>query len=79
MELGIDGYIFLITVHTMMELKMTGNCLKGSRPLLSFDKVNILDVLVRHTCNNIIIFDFYMEMFFFKCTFYKQYIWFVGI
>jgi len=25
-------------VHTMAELKMTGNCLKGSRPLLSFDK-----------------------------------------
>lgn len=25
-------------VHTMGELKMTGNCLKGSRPLLSFDK-----------------------------------------
>lgn len=26
-------------VHTMDELKMTGNCLKGSRPLLSFDPV----------------------------------------
>jgi ribosome biogenesis protein BRX1 len=25
-------------IHTMDELKMTGNCLKGSRPLLSFDK-----------------------------------------
>jgi len=25
-------------VHTMAELKMTGNCLRGSRPLLSFDK-----------------------------------------
>lgn len=24
-------------VHTMAELKLTGNCLKGSRPLLSFD------------------------------------------
>ncbi|PVU84693.1 hypothetical protein BB559_007468 [Furculomyces boomerangus] len=24
-------------VHTMSELKLTGNCLKGSRPLLSFD------------------------------------------
>uniref|UniRef100_A0A8C4HBB1 Ribosome biogenesis protein BRX1 homolog n=1 Tax=Dicentrarchus labrax TaxID=13489 RepID=A0A8C4HBB1_DICLA len=24
-------------VHTLAELKMTGNCLKGSRPLLSFD------------------------------------------
>jgi ribosome biogenesis protein BRX1 len=30
---------FLVeNVHTMSELKMTGNCLKGSRPLLSFDK-----------------------------------------
>jgi ribosome biogenesis protein BRX1 len=25
-------------LHTMDELKLTGNCLKGSRPLLSFDK-----------------------------------------
>ena len=25
-------------VHTKGELKMTGNCLKASRPLLSFDK-----------------------------------------
>jgi len=25
-------------IHTLSELKMTGNCLKGSRPLLSFDK-----------------------------------------
>ena len=24
-------------VHTMSELKMTGNCLKASRPVLSFD------------------------------------------
>lgn len=24
-------------VHTMDELKMTGNCMKGSRPILSFD------------------------------------------
>jgi ribosome biogenesis protein BRX1 len=29
---------FLVeNVHTMEEMKMTGNCLKGSRPLLSFD------------------------------------------
>eukprot|EP00298_Acanthocystis_sp_HF-20_P009052 c18073_g1_i1.p1 GENE.c18073_g1_i1~~c18073_g1_i1.p1 ORF type:complete len:264 (+),score=69.68 c18073_g1_i1:23-793(+) len=27
----------VVNVHTMMELRMTGNCLKGSRPLLSFD------------------------------------------
>ncbi|KAK3090971.1 hypothetical protein FSP39_016123, partial [Pinctada imbricata] len=30
---------FLVeNVHTMSELKMTGNCLRGSRPLLSFDQ-----------------------------------------
>ncbi|KAI8826367.1 Brix domain-containing protein, partial [Chytriomyces cf. hyalinus JEL632] len=30
---------FLVqSVHTMDELRMTGNCLKGSRPILSFDK-----------------------------------------
>lgn len=30
---------FLIeNIHTMGELKMTGNCLRGSRPLLSFDQ-----------------------------------------
>lgn len=30
---------FLVqNVHTMAELKLTGNCMKGSRPLLSFDK-----------------------------------------
>uniref|UniRef100_A0A8C5AX94 Ribosome biogenesis protein BRX1 homolog n=2 Tax=Gadus morhua TaxID=8049 RepID=A0A8C5AX94_GADMO len=29
---------FLVqNIHTLAELKMTGNCLKGSRPLLSFD------------------------------------------
>uniref|UniRef100_A0A9J7ZCF5 Ribosome biogenesis protein BRX1 homolog n=1 Tax=Cyprinus carpio carpio TaxID=630221 RepID=A0A9J7ZCF5_CYPCA len=27
----------VFVVHTLAELKMTGNCLKGSRPLLSFD------------------------------------------
>lgn len=30
---------FLVeNIHTMAELKMTGNCLKASRPLLSFDR-----------------------------------------
>jgi ribosome biogenesis protein BRX1 len=30
---------FLVTnIHTMDELRLTGNCLKGSRPVLSFDK-----------------------------------------
>lgn len=27
-----------VNVHTMDELRMTGNCLRGSRPILSFDK-----------------------------------------
>ncbi|PVU95413.1 hypothetical protein BB561_001828 [Smittium simulii] len=27
----------VLNLHTMSELKLTGNCLKGSRPLLSFD------------------------------------------
>lgn len=27
----------VVNVHTMDELRMTGNCLRGSRPLLSFD------------------------------------------
>lgn len=34
---GPTGYFLLESVHTMQELKMTGNSLKGSRPLLSFD------------------------------------------
>lgn len=28
---------FLFLVYTMEELKLTGNCLRGSRPILSFD------------------------------------------
>lgn len=28
----------ITNIHTMDELKMTGNCMKGSRPMLSFDK-----------------------------------------
>ena len=35
----------------MDELKLTGNCLKGSRPILSFDKVSILKkILKKQTC-----------------------------
>lgn len=30
--------LHVLNVHTMDELKMTGNCLKGSRGILSFDK-----------------------------------------
>ncbi|XP_069128291.1 ribosome biogenesis protein BRX1 homolog [Argopecten irradians] len=36
---GPSAKFLVENVHTMMELKMTGNCLKGSRPLLSFDPV----------------------------------------
>jgi ribosome biogenesis protein BRX1 len=28
----------VVNVHTMDELRLTGNCLKGSRPVLSFDR-----------------------------------------
>lgn len=28
----------VLNAHTMDELKMTGNCLKGSRPIVVFDK-----------------------------------------
>lgn len=28
----------VVNVHTMDELRLTGNCLKGSRPILSFDR-----------------------------------------
>ena len=30
----------------MDELKLTGNCLKGSRPILSFDKVCLQEILM---------------------------------
>ncbi|XP_006002354.1 ribosome biogenesis protein BRX1 homolog isoform X1 [Latimeria chalumnae] len=35
---GPSAKFLVQNVHTLAELKMTGNCLKGSRPLLSFDK-----------------------------------------
>uniref|UniRef100_S4RGY9 Ribosome biogenesis protein BRX1 homolog n=1 Tax=Petromyzon marinus TaxID=7757 RepID=S4RGY9_PETMA len=34
---GPSAKFLVQNVHTMAELKLTGNCLKGSRPLLSFD------------------------------------------
>nr|CAG4642571.1 EOG090X07MB [Evadne anonyx] len=34
---GPSMKFYVENVHTMKELKMTGNCLKGTRPLLSFD------------------------------------------
>jgi len=35
---GPSAKLLVQNVHTMDELKMTGNCLKGSRHILSFDK-----------------------------------------
>ncbi|KAK7501074.1 hypothetical protein BaRGS_00007559 [Batillaria attramentaria] len=35
---GPSAKFLVENVHTMLELKMTGNCLKGSRPILSFDQ-----------------------------------------
>ncbi|RUS85615.1 hypothetical protein EGW08_006627 [Elysia chlorotica] len=35
---GPSAKFLVENIHTMSELKLTGNCLKGSRPLLSFDK-----------------------------------------
>lgn len=35
---GPSAKFHVQNIHTMDELKMTGNCLKGSRPVLSFDK-----------------------------------------
>ncbi|KAK2495495.1 hypothetical protein MC885_007688 [Smutsia gigantea] len=34
---GPSAKFLVENIHTLAELKMTGNCLKGSRPLLSFD------------------------------------------
>merc|ERR1712243_353342 len=34
---GPSARFLVENVHTMDELKLTGNCLKGSRPILSFD------------------------------------------
>lgn len=34
---GPSAKFLIENIHTMAELKMTGNCLRGSRPLLSFD------------------------------------------
>lgn len=35
---GPSAKFYVENIHTMAELKLTGNCLRGSRPLLSFDK-----------------------------------------
>lgn len=35
---GPSARFHLLNLHTMDELRLTGNCLRGSRPLLSFDR-----------------------------------------
>ena len=42
----------IVAVHTMAELKLSGNHLKGSRPVLSFSKV-IADTPHRHQQSSI--------------------------
>jgi ribosome biogenesis protein BRX1 len=37
-HVGPSVWFEVMNIHTTNELKMTGNCLKGSRPLLSFDE-----------------------------------------
>ncbi|PVD22847.1 hypothetical protein C0Q70_16105 [Pomacea canaliculata] len=44
---GPSAKFLVENVHTMLELKMTGNSLKGSRPILSFDKA--FDRAAHHT------------------------------
>lgn len=39
---GLCPRFHVTNVHTMRELKLAGNCIKGSRPLLHFDQVNPL-------------------------------------
>ncbi|XP_010603739.1 ribosome biogenesis protein BRX1 homolog isoform X2 [Fukomys damarensis] len=36
---GPSAKFLVQNIHTLAELKMTGNCLKGSRPVLSFDPI----------------------------------------
>ena len=35
---GPSARFHLTNVHTMDELRLTGNCMKGSRPILTFDE-----------------------------------------
>lgn len=35
--LGPSAKFLVVNIHTMDELKLTGNCMQGSRPLLNFD------------------------------------------
>ena len=38
LRISVSPQFLVENVHTKGELKMTGNCLKASRPFLSFDK-----------------------------------------
>ncbi|EDO43936.1 predicted protein, partial [Nematostella vectensis] len=49
---------FLVeNIHTMDELKLTGNCLKGSRPILSFDEH------FDKTPHNVILKEMFIQIF----------------
>ncbi|XP_028403595.1 ribosome biogenesis protein BRX1 homolog [Dendronephthya gigantea] len=54
---GPSAKFLVENVHTMDELKLTGNCLKGSRPILSFDKS--LDL----TPHNILLKEMFTQIF----------------
>ena len=41
MPSGPSAKFLVENIHTLEELKLTGNCLKGSRPLLNFDAVRV--------------------------------------
>ncbi|KAG8040356.1 hypothetical protein G9C98_000927 [Cotesia typhae] len=41
---GPSAKFLVENIHTMSELKLTGNCLRGSRPLLSFDESFSTDI-----------------------------------
>ncbi|CAD5227054.1 unnamed protein product [Bursaphelenchus xylophilus] len=53
---GASCKFLLRNIHTMHEMKMSGNCLKGSRPILSFDPkfdsephLQLIKELFKHT------------------------------
>ena len=52
----------VLNSHTMDELKMTGNCLKGSRPIVCFDKafdeephLRVIKELLMHVCISLLV------------------------
>ena len=71
---------YMIIVHTMDELKMTGNCLRGSRPFISFDKsfdehdhtrvIKQMFTQVCSICSLFYVIWFFCFGFFFCCYFF---------